>query len=111
MTEPGENSNTEYIFRMAAESANTGNSKKALEYLDQVISANPAHSMAWQVRGNCLDVLGKCDEAIRSYDKAIKLDPYNAEAWFNKGLTLKRLGREKDAQCCMDEAVKIALGE
>ncbi|MDD1679949.1 MAG: tetratricopeptide repeat protein [Methanomicrobiales archaeon] len=101
----------EYLFQAAAEAANEGENNKALEILEKVLSTNPKHAMAWQVKANCLDSLGKCKEALQSYDAAIDLDPYNSENWFNKGLTLKRLGLERDSQTCMDMAVKLALGE
>jgi tetratricopeptide (TPR) repeat protein len=107
----GTSGDVEYLFQIAAEAANDGAYEKALEYLEQVLNTNPKHAMAWHVKGDCLDNLGKCEEALRSYDTAITLDPIDAETWFNKGLTLKKLGREKDSQCCVEEAVKLALGE
>ena len=104
-------SDIEYLFRIAAEAANEGEHKKALDYLEQVLTTNPNHAKAWQVKGNCLDCLGQYEEAIRSYDTSLTLDPDNAETWFNKGLTLKKLGRGIDSQYCMERAVKLALGD
>jgi tetratricopeptide (TPR) repeat protein len=103
--------NDEYLYQLAAEAANEGESKKALDVIEQVLSTNPKHAMAWHVKANCLDDLGKCEEALRSYDTAIRLDPCNSESWFNKGLTLKKMGLEKDSKICMDQAIKLALGE
>jgi len=51
--------------------------------------------MAWHEKANCLDEMGRFEEALSCYDTAIQLDAYNAEAWFNKGLTFKKMGREK----------------
>ena len=45
---------SEYLFREAVEAANQGKDKKALEYLEQVLTMNPKHTMAWCVKGNCL---------------------------------------------------------
>jgi len=104
-------SNGKYLFWVASEAANQGEHKKALDYLEQVLTTNPNHAMAWHVQGNCLDCLGQYEEAVRSYDISLKLDPGNADTLFDKGLTLKKLGREIDSQYCMEMAVKIALGD
>ncbi|MDD1672981.1 MAG: tetratricopeptide repeat protein [Methanomicrobiales archaeon] len=104
-------SDSEYLFRVAAEAANEGEHKKALDYLEQVLTTNPNHAKAWCIKGNCLDCLGQYEEAVRSYNTALKLDPNNADTWFDKGLTLKKLGREKESQSAEDIAVKLALGE
>jgi tetratricopeptide (TPR) repeat protein len=104
-------SNGNYLYWVASEAANEGEYKTALQYLEQVLSTNPKHAMAWHVKGNCLDCLGQYEEAARSYDVALKLDPGNAETWFNMGLSLKKLGREKDSQYYMEKAIKLALGD
>lgn len=102
---------TVHDYHIATEAATEGDNEKALEYLERVIATYPKHAMAWQIKGNCLDFLGRCEEALKCYDTAIKLDPDNAETWFNKGLTLKKMGRVNDSQTCMDTAVQLALGE
>ncbi len=100
----------EYSFRMATESAHKGDYHRALEQIEKVISTDPHLAMAWHEKANCLDELGRCDEALSSYDTAIKLDPHHAEAWFNKGLTLQKMGKEKEAYQCMNRGVDLALG-
>lgn len=100
----------EYSFRLATESAHRGNFHMALEQIEKAISTDPQFAMAWHERGNCLDELGRCEEALSSYDTAIQLDPHHAEAWFNKGLTLKKMGKEKEAYSCMNRGVDLALG-
>jgi tetratricopeptide (TPR) repeat protein len=101
----------EYLCRAAAEAANGGENEKALTYLEQVLITNPQHAMAWCEKGNCLDYLGRCEEALQSYDRAIRLDPDNSDTLFNKALTLKKMGREQDSRLLMEQAVKLALGE
>jgi len=72
---------------------------------------DPHFAMAWHEKANCLDQMGRCEEALSCYDVAIQLDTYNAETWFNKGLTLKKMGREKEAFDCMNRGVDLALGK
>jgi len=99
-----------YLLREAAESANRGEHLQALDLIEKVIDRNPHIAMAWHEKGNCLDEIGRCEEALSCYDRAICLDAYNAETWFNKGLTLKKMGREKEAYDCMNQGVDLAIG-
>ena len=62
---------SEHLFRLAAEAANQGKNRKALEYLEQVLIMNPKHAMAWCLKRNCLDKLGWRLEALRSCNAAI----------------------------------------
>jgi tetratricopeptide (TPR) repeat protein len=111
MTGTNSNGNVEYLFHLAEEAANLGDSITAVKYLVQVLNTNPKHAQAWHVKGNCLDMMEQYCEALLSYDTALKIDPENAETWFNKGLTLKKMGRKIDADVCMEKAVQLALGE
>jgi tetratricopeptide (TPR) repeat protein len=111
MNESDKVEDLEYLYRTGAEAATEGETDKALHYIELVLHKDPTHAKAWNIKGNCLDKLGKSEDALRSYDTAIILDPSNADILFNKALTLKKLGREKDAKMCMDDAVKLELGE
>lgn len=102
--------NADYYFRRASESAHKGDYLHALEYFDRALASDPHFAGAWHEKGNCLDEMGRCDEAIASYDEAIRHDPYNAETWFNKGLLLKRIGREDEAFSCINRGIDLALG-
>ncbi len=100
----------EYSIRMAMELAHHGDYQRALEQIEMAIAGDPHCVPAWHEKGNCLDELGRCEEALSCYDTAINLDPHHAEAWFNKGLTLKKIGREKEAYECMNRGVDLTLG-
>lgn len=100
----------EYSFRVATEAAHRGDYHRALDQIEKAIATEPHFAMAWHEKANCLDELGRCEEALSSYDTAIQLDPHHAEAWFNKGLTLQKMGREKEAYFCMNRGVDLALG-
>jgi Flp pilus assembly protein TadD len=101
----------EYLYKAGAEAAAEGEMEKALHFIEQVLRMNPKHSKAWNIKGNCLDRMGKCEEALRSYDTAIQLDPANADVLFNKAETLEKMGRDADAKLLMDQAVKLEMGE
>jgi tetratricopeptide (TPR) repeat protein len=101
---------TDYSIRMAMELAHQGDYHGALEQIEKAIATDPHCALAWHEKGNCLDELGRCEEALSCYDTAIDLDPHHAEAWFNKGLTLKKMGLEKEACDCMNRGVDITLG-
>jgi len=100
----------EYSFRMATEAFHRGDYSRALNHIENSLSVNPRSAAAWHEKANCLDELGRCEEALSCYDTVIRLDEHHAEAWFNKGLILKKMGREKEAFDCMNRGVDLALG-
>jgi len=100
-----------YFYTLATDAANEGDNPKALEYIEKVIATDPKYALAWHVKGNCLDGIGRCDDALKCYNTAIRLDPYNSESWFNKGTILKKLGRKKQADTCLKKAVKLSIGQ
>jgi Cytochrome c biogenesis factor len=99
------------LYKAGAEAYAEGHVEKALQYVDQVLAEDPRHTLAWTLKGNCLDLMGRYEEALQSYDRAIRLDPSNADILFYKAETLEKMGREKDAKEIMDKAVKLDLGE
>ncbi len=100
----------DYSIRLAMELAHQGDYNSALEQIEKAIATDPFYASAWHEKGNCLDELGRCEEALSCYDTAIDLDPHHAEAWFNKGLTLKKMGLMKEAYECMNRGVDLTLG-
>ena len=101
----------DYLYKAGAEAYAEGHAEKALHYIDLVLKEDPKHTMAWTLKGNCLDLMGKYEDALESYDNAIKLDPSDSDILFYKAETLEKMGREKDAKEIMDKAVKLDLGE
>ncbi|OPX66172.1 MAG: Tetratricopeptide repeat protein [Methanoregulaceae archaeon PtaB.Bin056] len=99
-----------YYARLGMETAGAGNYAAALGYFDQALKEMPGHAAAWREKANCLDAMGRCEEAIRCFDQAIQIDPGDAESWFDKGLTLKKLGNEDEAFRCMSRGVDLELG-
>jgi tetratricopeptide (TPR) repeat protein len=101
----------DYLFRIGEEAAAEGETDKALHFIEKVLSINPKHAEAWNIKGNCLDRKGSCEDALSSYDTAIKLDPTNADYLFNKAETLEKMGRLSEAKTTMDIATKMEMGE
>lgn len=69
-----------------------GKSGEALQYIDKVLETGQNLSMAWWVKGEALDRLGRLQEAIECFNKAIALDKLNEEALLSRGLTYNKLG-------------------
>lgn len=99
-----------YLYHIGSEAAAEGEFDKALGHIEQVLLANPKHARAWNIMGNCLDGLGRYEDALQSYDASLELDPSNADVLFNKAQTLEKMGRDFDAQVLMDKAVKKGNG-
>ena len=99
-----------YFFRRAMDAEARNNPGQVIEYFDRAIRMDPGYAMAWNEKGNYLDLIGKLDEALSCYDTALKLEPEDAEIWFNKGLTLKKMGREKEAVSCINHGIELAIG-
>jgi tetratricopeptide (TPR) repeat protein len=57
----------------------------ALEDLNNVISHNPSHAQALNLRGMIYHDLGRNKNAISDYEAAINAEPTYAEAYFNLG--------------------------
>jgi Flp pilus assembly protein TadD len=101
----------DYLYKAGAEAAAEGETEKALHFIERVLRMDPNHAKAWNIKGNCLDRMGKCEDALFSYDTAIQLDPADADVLFNKAETLEKMGREADAKVLMDQAVQLEMGE
>ena len=86
-----------YFLGRAMEATTRSNPEQVIAYFDRAIEMDPGFAMAWNEKGNYLDLIGKFDEALSCYDSALTIEPDDAEIWFNKGLTLKKVGREKEA--------------
>lgn len=100
----------EYFSKIGMESVGNGNYTSALASFDRALKEMPEYAGAWREKANCLDAMGRCEDAIRCYDHALQIDPGDAEAWFDKGLTLKKLGNDEEAFKCMNRGVDLALG-
>lgn len=67
--------------------ARTGQSEKALKYLDLAIQREPGVALYHLIKGDIFVVfLKQYDNAFASYDQAIAIEPNNAAGYFNYGV-------------------------
>ncbi|MGB9867995.1 MAG: tetratricopeptide repeat protein [Bacillota bacterium] len=62
-----------------------GEVDRADEQLAQIIAQSPGEPLAWTLRGACLGMQGRLDEAEACFVKALELDSHLAEAWVGIG--------------------------
>jgi tetratricopeptide (TPR) repeat protein len=79
---------------------------EAAEIFDQVLSANPENTFAWNNRGVALFKADRPEEAIQSYDRSLEIDPENLDALRNKGFVLRSTGRLEEALECYAMVIK-----
>jgi len=87
-----------------------GETKTALKYLAQAITAKPDYAEAHNNLGNLLRDQGRLAEAEDSYRRALDLKPEHADFHNNLGVTLNALGRLQDAVASCRKAISINPG-
>ena len=65
--------------------------ENAITSLRKAVPIAPRFCGAYNVLGNCLDELGRYEEAIGKYEKVIELDPDHTEARFKRDLVLLKV--------------------
>jgi tetratricopeptide (TPR) repeat protein len=78
-------------FDMAQSNYRIGEYKKSVRLLKKFTKANPAHTEAWVLLGDCYNELGKNKQAIEPYKKAIALDSENVAAILKLGVTFYKM--------------------
>jgi tetratricopeptide (TPR) repeat protein len=84
----------QYLYRQALDIKNNGKNEDALRYLKMAVSIAPHFCNAYNAMGNCLDEMGRYDEAMRKYEKVLELNPEHAEARFKRAMIQKKVGSE-----------------
>jgi len=77
----------QYLFRKALSLSLEGKKVEALKYLRQAILIAPRFCKALNEMGNCLDEIGRYDEALIKFDRVIDIDPDHAEARFKREMS------------------------
>jgi tetratricopeptide (TPR) repeat protein len=73
---------------------NTGDYANALETVDEYLKREPKSIEGLFVKGNCLEMLNRYDEALQIYDKAARVGPEgNIRAGLAKGILLCSLSQ------------------
>ncbi|HVP96491.1 tetratricopeptide repeat protein [Methanoregula sp.] len=81
----------QYLYRCALDLKTNGRKEDALNYLKMAVSVDPRFCKAYNVMGNCLDEMGRYEEAMKKYDKVLELNPGHAEARFKRELLQKKM--------------------
>ena len=76
----------QYLYRQGLFLSSEGKKEPALRSLKMAVTLAPRFSDAYNAMGNCLDELGRYEEAIRKYDKVLEIDPGHAEARFKRDI-------------------------
>jgi tetratricopeptide (TPR) repeat protein len=84
----------QYMYYKAKEASEQGDYRQALDFLGRAVIIAPRYGKAFYEMGNCLDELGRFDEAVKMYKKTIEIDPFFMEAWVKKEQILKKTGKE-----------------
>jgi tetratricopeptide (TPR) repeat protein len=86
----------QYLYRRAQDMSMEGKKEDAMRYLKMAVFIAPRFSKAYNTMGNCLDELGRYEDAIRKYDRVLDIDPLHAEARFKRNLVIEKL-RQREA--------------
>jgi choline-sulfatase len=83
---------------VAASLHTSGNSERAVTYLEQALEIEPTNMAAIYNLGVILDHMGHTEKAETTYRKALQLDPSHALSHNNLGSLLDRTGRKEEAE-------------
>lgn len=91
----------------AAALAERGLLEEAVFCCDKEMARNPENVKALQLKGLCLNDLGRGREAIEVFDKILTQRSDHVFAWTGKGCALMGLGNYEEGLNCFDAALKI----
>ncbi len=77
----------------------------AMLCLEDLDGSARAYADVHHLRGLCLTMLERADEALFEFDRALALNPQYVEAHLHRGLVLNQLGRNAEAAEAFDAAV------
>lgn len=81
--------------------------KDALASYEEILRVAPGHALAWNNRGNVLQLFGRWDDALASYDRALTLDAGYADAVYNRATLLHRLRRWAEALAGYETTIRM----
>jgi tetratricopeptide (TPR) repeat protein len=86
----------QYLYRQGLFLSSEGKKEPALRSLKMAVTIAPRYCDAYNAMGNCLDELGRYEEAIRKYEKVLEIDPGHAEARFKRDILRTRVLQGND---------------
>jgi lipoprotein NlpI len=82
----------QYMYHQALYFSIQGKKEDALKDFRRAIVIAPMFCEAWNAMGNCLEELGRYDEAVRKFNMVIEIDPHHAEARLKREMIWKKIG-------------------
>ena len=95
------------LYTQAISSAEAGNFKDGINFLDKAIQQDSRNPNFYDNRGNVWRNKGRFDRAVEDYDKAIALAPNFALAFFNRSQAHYLAGRFSQALADADKAAAL----
>ena len=93
-------------YLIAHQHAIRGQSRQALNILQQVTQEDPTNFSAWFVRGNCSYDLLQDADAVACFNVCVTLRPEFHWSWFNRGLAHLRLRQFQQALADFDQVLQ-----
>jgi len=87
----------QYLYRQGLHFKENGKKEDALKYLKMAVCVAPHFCDAHNAMGNCLDEMGRYDEAIKKYEKVLELNPEHTEAQFKRAMIEKKIRYYEEA--------------
>jgi predicted O-linked N-acetylglucosamine transferase (SPINDLY family) len=85
----------------------TNQHELALDLNGRALAVNPRNASAYNLHGNVLLALGRCETALAHYETAVAIEPDHAEAHYNRGNALFDAGRHEAAIESFDQAIRL----
>jgi len=82
----------QYMYHQALNLSIQGKKEEALKDFRRAVVIAPMFSEAWNAMGNCLDELGRYDEAVRKFTMVIEIDPHHEDARLKREMIRKKIG-------------------
>jgi tetratricopeptide (TPR) repeat protein len=85
----------QHLYRCAQEMKDYGKNEDAVNYLKMAVLIAPRFSKAYNIMANCLDEMGRFEEAKKKYKKVLEINPDHTEAQFKLELIQKKIQSDK----------------
>jgi tetratricopeptide (TPR) repeat protein len=81
----------QYLYQQGLFLSSEGKKEEALKSFRMAVILAPCFCDAINAMGNCLDELGRYEEAIVKYNKVLEIDPRHTEALFKREIVRYKL--------------------
>lgn len=100
--------NTDALLNLSGVYYLRRNFDRALELVEECITADPTRPQAYFQRGMVRSAIGDLSGAISDFDTALRLHPDDLETILSRGVTLFKLGDIADALASYEHAMRLA---